>query len=158
MLITPQEAISHARLDSDYPEAQVVPYILAAGSAASQFLQREIFATEADLAAALAAYPSNVSAAHAAYEVACAQRDAIEDLAQRNAAGDVAWLVFNNRMRQLAAGLEGVVITPDIKAAILLLFAHLFENRQENVTGTIVTELKTGVHALLWPHRIELGV
>ena len=38
--------------------------------------------------------------------------------------------------------------------AIRLLVAHMYENRQEEVTGTITTRLKFGLEALLNPYRI----
>jgi uncharacterized phiE125 gp8 family phage protein len=38
--------------------------------------------------------------------------------------------------------------------AIRLLVAHMYENRQEEVTGTISTRLKFGLEALLNPFRI----
>ena len=41
-----------------------------------------------------------------------------------------------------------------ILQAIRLLVAHMYENRQEEVTGTISTRLKFGLEALLNPFRI----
>lgn len=41
-----------------------------------------------------------------------------------------------------------------ILQAIRLLVAHMYENRQEEVTGTITTRLKFGLEALLNPFRI----
>lgn len=38
--------------------------------------------------------------------------------------------------------------------AIRLLVAHMYENRQEEITGTITTRLKFGLDALLNPFRI----
>jgi len=38
--------------------------------------------------------------------------------------------------------------------AIRLLVAHMYENRQEEVIGTITTRLKFGLEALLNPFRI----
>lgn len=56
-----------------------------------------------------------------------------------------------------SAGCDPMVVNDAIKAAILLLTGHLFRNR-EAVTGESVNELPLGVHALLWPHRVGLGV
>ena len=41
-----------------------------------------------------------------------------------------------------------------ILQAIRLLVAHMYENRQEEITGTISTRLKFGLEALLNPFRI----
>lgn len=43
--------------------------------------------------------------------------------------------------------------TPVLQA-IRLLVAHMYENRQEEITGTITTRLKFGLEALLNPFRI----
>ena len=56
-----------------------------------------------------------------------------------------------------SAGCDPMVVNDAIKAAILLLTGHLYRNR-EAVTGESVNELPLGVHALLWPHRVGLGV
>lgn len=51
-----------------------------------------------------------------------------------------------------------IVINYAIKAAILLLLAHLYSHREEEALGTISTRLKMGFENLLFPYRIELGV
>jgi len=45
-------------------------------------------------------------------------------------------------------------IPAPVLQAIRLLVAHMYENRQEEVTGTITTRLKFGLEALLNPFRI----
>ena len=55
------------------------------------------------------------------------------------------------------SGCDPMVVNDAIKAAILLLVGHLFRNREE-VTGESLTQLPMGVHSLLWPHRVGLGV
>lgn len=57
-----------------------------------------------------------------------------------------------------SAGDRPMVVNDAIRAAILLLIGHLFANREAVVTGTIATQVPMGVHALLWPYRIGLGV
>ncbi|RXE13584.1 phage gp6-like head-tail connector protein, partial [Xanthomonas perforans] len=44
-----------------------------------------------------------------------------------------------------------------ITAAVLLIAGHLFRNR-EAVTDETANQLPLGAHALLWPHRVGLGV
>lgn len=56
------------------------------------------------------------------------------------------------------AGCDPIVVNPAIKAAVLLIAGHLYRNREEVITGTIVSEMKEGARALLWPHRVGLGV
>ena len=54
---------------------------------------------------------------------------------------------------------EGAIVVDDaIRAAILLIFGHLYANREENVTGTIVSDLKIGAKFLLQPYRLGMGI
>ena len=56
-----------------------------------------------------------------------------------------------------AAGCDPMIVNDAIRAAILLMVGHLFRNR-EAVGEKSFNELPLGFHALLWPHRIGLGV
>ncbi|PTT56184.1 hypothetical protein DBR33_02735, partial [Stenotrophomonas sp. HMWF022] len=56
------------------------------------------------------------------------------------------------------AGCDPIVVTDAIRAAVLLTLGHLYANRENVVTGTIVSEMKEGTRSLLWPYRIGLGV
>lgn len=47
--------------------------------------------------------------------------------------------------------------TPErMKQAVLLLVANAYEFREPQITGTIITSVKTSWEALLWPDRINL--
>lgn len=50
------------------------------------------------------------------------------------------------------------VVPSPIISAILLIIGHLYENRQQNVTGLNINELPMGVMALLQPYRLNLGI
>jgi uncharacterized phiE125 gp8 family phage protein len=41
-----------------------------------------------------------------------------------------------------------------IKQAMLLLIGSMYENREDEVTGTITQKLKGGAENLLWPYRV----
>lgn len=45
-------------------------------------------------------------------------------------------------------------VPESIKHAILLLVGHMYENREQVITGSITTEMKFGYERLLWPHRV----
>lgn len=45
-----------------------------------------------------------------------------------------------------------------VKAAMLLIIGHLYENRQENVAGVSISQLPMGVESLLHPYRINVGI
>lgn len=58
------------------------------------------------------------------------------------------------------AGDDPMVVTPVIKAAVLLLLGHLYRNREEVVMGDSAAsaQLPVGATTLLWPHRVGLGI
>jgi len=56
------------------------------------------------------------------------------------------------------ASANAMVILDDIRYAMLLVLGHLYANREDNVTGTIVSELKLGARNLLQPYRIMPGL
>ncbi|WP_313082561.1 head-tail connector protein [Pulveribacter sp.] len=56
------------------------------------------------------------------------------------------------------AGERPMVINAAFTAAVLLITAHLYDNRQEVVTGTIATQVPFGAEKILWPYRVGLGV
>lgn len=51
------------------------------------------------------------------------------------------------------AGYTAATLPPSLRAAILLLVGHWFEQRQAVVTGTIATEVPLTVQALVGPYR-----
>lgn len=54
---------------------------------------------------------------------------------------------------------EPMVITPLIRAAILLLCGHLYANREAvNISTANPAEVPYGVKDLLWPYRAGIGV
>jgi len=59
------------------------------------------------------------------------------------------------RVQYRAGYASGAVPVPVVQA-MLLTIGHLFENREENVAGTIVSEVKMGVQHLLSPYRIGM--
>lgn len=56
------------------------------------------------------------------------------------------------------AGCDPMLVNDAIRAGVLLTLGHLYRNRENVITGTIVSELSQGASSLLWPHRIGLGV
>ena len=83
-----------------------------------------------------------------------------------DAAESTAISLLNRNVYQTQADLEAaaepeealpMVINAAVRAAILLIVGHLYANREENVQGA-VNKLPMGAHALLYPHRVGLGV
>lgn len=51
-----------------------------------------------------------------------------------------------------------LVINSSVKAAILLTIGHLYANREQEIIGSITSELKFSARNLLMPYRIKMGV
>lgn len=150
-------AKAHLRLESDYPDAQVQGKLDAAESSAAQFLNRRIYASQGALDTAVAAVPAALVAAGTAYQAALTAAAEIDDSVARCAAEKYALRVYRDAQTLASETYAGVVINPQIEAAILLTLGHLFENRQDVQQGA-VQQLPIGAEQLLFPFRVGLGV
>lgn len=155
-LISLPTAKAHLRLESDYPDAQVQGKLDAAESSAAQFLNRRIFANDAALTAAIAGVPAALVAAGTAYQNALTAAGDIDDTVARCAAESHALLVYRDAQTLASETYAGIVVNPQIEAAILLTLGHLFENRQDVQQGA-VQQLPIGAEQLLFPFRVGLG-
>ena len=156
-VITLATAKAHLRLESDYPDAQVQGKLDAAELSAAQFLNRRVFANDAALTAAVGAVPAALVAAGTAYQAALTTAGEIEDSVARCAAEGHALRVYRDAQTLASETYAGIVINPQIEAAILLTLGHLFENRQDVQQGA-VQQLPIGAEQLLFPFRVGLGV
>lgn len=59
---------------------------------------------------------------------------------------------------EAAADETGLVAGFAVKAAILLICGHLYENRENVVAGVSLQTLPMGAHDLLRPHRRSFGL
>ena len=171
-LIDTATARTHVRLEADYPAEQIEPYLRAAEELAAQILNRVLCADTTERDAAIAQAAGIVSDAKTAYDAALlAYRsstlyDAYDPVRHEYRAGvaDNAYESAQRAYRQALTKADelraAMVATPLIKAAILLIFGHLFENRQQVIVEPriILAELPMGVHALLQPYRAGMGV
>lgn len=85
-----------------------------------------------------------------------------EDLQEKlNAAIDQAAQFLNRPipwpLDPLAEVLVPADVPPSVRAAILILAAELYANRERSVVGTIYTPIPTAMN-LLSPYRVGLGV
>ena len=151
----------HLRLEPDYPDEQVAPYLLAAESAALQFLNRAVFATDDALTQAIAVVPAQVAGALAANTASIADAAALQVTDPDGAAAlrDGAEVALRNARAVAAETRAGIVINPSIQAAILLMLGHLFTNREDSTPGTApAMPLPNGAQWLLQPFRAHMGV
>lgn len=95
--------------------------------------------------------------------------DTADVLSKLEEAEDVAMVYMGRRVYATAelmaaavlagdAGTEPMVITPSIRAGILLILGRLYAHREDVVVGASATELPQGAEALLRPHRVDMGV
>lgn len=157
-LIDLPTARAHLRVEDDYPEEQVALYLAAAEQTAAEFLNRRVFVDDSALGAAVGAVPAALTSASAAHTAAIDAAPLIEDCAVRDEALRHAARAFVAARTAARETYDGIVVNDAIKAAILLMLGHLFENRQDNVTGTIVSELPLSARSLLMPFRVGWGV
>jgi len=157
-IITLDAARQHLRLEDDYPPEQLQVYVAAAWRSAERFLNRRIYATPEDHTAAILKVPAALAAAIGARDAALRAADLEVDAESQRDAREYAEQVLKEARSAAAEIRRGIVADYDVVAAILLILGHLFANREENVTGTTVDELKMGARSLLAPYRIGLGV
>lgn len=155
-VIALQRALDHERIDTPEDAGDVQAKLNAAESYAMQFLNRNFYASEADLMAEYAILPARHLAATEKRDALLSQAESVADAEYRQVLINAAWQQFKDATAASNAILLGMVITPDIEAAVLMTFGHLFENRED--VGAAMAELPKGATHLLWPYRVDLGV
>ncbi|SIQ99977.1 head-tail connector protein [Pseudacidovorax sp. RU35E] len=156
MLLDLATARRHLRVDDDYPEAQVLPYLLAAEDAAQQFLNRAVYATQQQLDDARGTVTTLLTGAVATREAAYAAADAQADEDVRCMLRGQAVHTYAQAKTDAQRIALGIVLNDSIRAAVLLTLGHLFEHRED--VAAALQELPKGARSLLWPYRIGLGV
>ena len=58
------------------------------------------------------------------------------------------------RVRFTVGFASAAAVPPELKSAILMVVAHLYENREPEVTGTITAQFSVGVKDLVSAHRL----
>lgn len=157
-IITIEEARHHLRVEPDYPQEQVLPYLEGAETLAQQFLNRRVFASQAELDDARQAMPAVLEAAALARDQAIADVAELTDCAARDMLKAQAHEVYSAVLAEQRRIVLGMVITPNVKSAVLLALGHLYASREAVVVGAIPADLDIGVYTLLWPSRVGLGV
>lgn len=146
----------HLRVEDDYPDDQVAPKLAAAEARAAQFLNRALFASSEARDEAIAAVPAALTAAAGAHAAALAAAAGLEDAAARTLLIEAAERTYCEARTAARETLAGIVLTDDIRAAILLQLSHLFVNRTDVTVGA-TQALVYGSQYLLMPYRIGWG-
>ena len=93
-----------------------------------------------------------------AYDAALVLADALGDVRLVLDARAQAGRVYDRVADAIREIRDGIVVNDLIKAGILLLFGHLYANREDVVAGVTASELPQGSKYLLQPFRRGLGV
>lgn len=156
-VISVDTAMQHVRAyEADRPLVQA--YLDAAEEAASRFIGRALFVDAAALAAGKSAIPGLLTQARADYDAALTAAALIEHAEDRERAIVRAGLDYSAAVSGVERIADGMVITPAITAACLLICGHLFANREDVVVGVTVAQLPMGSEALLLSYRANMGV
>jgi hypothetical protein len=154
-------ALRHQRIDDDADEqlrADAQIKLNAAELTAMRFMSRNVYANANDLAAARATVPALHVAASDAYDAAIADADAITNDAYKAVLTDAAEQIYSDAKAEISAIAMGMVINDQIVGAIMLIFGHLYENREDVVAGLSLAQLPKGAEYLLQTYRVWLGV
>lgn len=150
-------AKAHLRLESDYPDDQVQGKLDAAEQMAAEFLNRRLFADADALTDAVAELPTALVAAKIAYDAALVTADLIADCVAQRAAKSYALRAYRDAQTVACETYAGIVMNPQIEAAVMMTLGHLFENRQDVQQGA-VQQMPIGSEQMLFPFRVGLGV
>lgn len=147
-------ARAHCRLEPDYPDAQLQPYVDGAQAYVVAHLNRAVFETQDAMDAALAALPAAMADAYTAYSTAIDGAAAIQNPDERQTTIDVAESKYAAARLAGRRATNGIVVNASISAAMLLTLGNLFANREADVVGAPVSALPLGVRELLRPYRL----
>lgn len=156
-VISIETAMQHLRADSE-DQVLVEGMLSAAEESACQFMQRRFYADADARSAAISAVPEARIVARLAFKQAQAALEGLEWADDRSSALAEAREVLEESLRECEMQARGILANKAIQAACLLILGHLYENREDAVTGTIATELPMGSRSLLMPYRIGMGV
>lgn len=171
------EAKAHLRVDADDEDALIGSLIAAARITVERQCWRQL--AQATLQLTLDAFPAGdviylprpplVSVESIQYEDLAGETQALDEgnyyVDATSEPGRVAlrsghtWPDTNLQpgcvVIDYVAGLEPADVSPDVKAAMLLIVGHLYAHREAAVTGMTANELPLGVSALLSLHRFR---
>jgi hypothetical protein len=160
MPITYAEAKRHLGLSTDDRQPDVERLISAAKSAAEKYLDRKLYADADAMQAAFAGAADKYAEAAQARDVAFVLAGAITNPELRQMQSEAIQSRFDAAATECRMIVQGMVETDDIKAAMLLLIRHLFDNPSavETGAGAGAIALPMGFQWLLQSDRASMGV
>lgn len=152
-LVDATTAKLHLRVDSTAEDALVAIWLTAAEDGVAQFLNRNVYADQAELDAAVAAAPATLSVAIDAYNAALIGASEEDDDEEAAAATRYAEETYARAVAASDMTRRGMVVNDAVKAAILLTVGHLYEHR-----GDGAEDLPRAAQSQLAPYRAAMGV
>lgn len=153
-MISVEVAKSHLRVVGNDEDADIELKLEAAEQSAVSYLNRNVYPDQAVLDAAIEAAPVAFAAARHEQLAAMAAAALMTDCDERAMAQLAAAERWSTARLTSIHTHRGIVINSTIKAAILLIVGHLYENREDVVVGLSVAQLPLSATSLLRPHRI----
>lgn len=157
-LISIEQARDHVKSDGD-DDLLLTAYCDGAEAQCARIANRSLFATAAELAAAVAAVPDKMVAAYAAYDAAVTDAYAQDDDRIRDMKLGMAQVALNKATYQADADLHGISVDDpkysDVVIAVLLTVGHFYRTR-ENVAvgqGATVAEVPMTAQNIMELHR-----
>jgi len=144
----------HLRVTESAEDTLLTIWEAVAEQQVAAFLNRNIYADQAALDAAVAAAPGTLATATTAYEAAVDAAWQISDEVDRSAALKYAAEAYAKAQTDSDRAQRGMVVNETAKAAILLSLGALYEHRGDAAGG----ELPESAKSLLWPYRVGMGV
>lgn len=159
-LITIEQARSQVKADGD-DDDQLTVYCDAAEAVCARLANRSLFATTAEMEAAISAIPAKMTAAYAAYDTSLAAAIAMDDnrlIGMHTALADEALLRVTNSAE---ADLHGLSLEAlgnlgkDIPLAVLMTVAHFYRNRENVISGQGASAIEVPMSAqyVMYNHR-----
>lgn len=152
--VTLDQARAHCKADSA-DDSTLTLHLNAAVAACQQLANRSIYTDQTALDTALSGISAAMVTANAAYAAALLAADAIVIDADKLVAQDIAYQNYIKIKLTQESALNGIVVTDDINAAILLITGHFYRNREAVVTGqgAAATEVPLSAQNLMAPYR-----
>jgi hypothetical protein len=144
----------HCRVDTTDEDPLFTIWITVAEQQVVQFLNRNVYADQVALDAALSGAPAALATATATYDTALAAAYALAAGAERDAAIRYAEEAYARALTASDMATRGMVVNESVKAALLLGVGSLYENRGDGAGG----ELPLGARSLLQPYRVGMGL
>lgn len=152
-LVTLFQAKDHCHSD-DNDDAAVQRCVNAAEALVARMANRNFYASQDDLDDALAGISASMTAANAAYLAAMDAASGLDTL-DRLWAEDVARKNLRDATTAASMAINGLIVSDDIIAAILLVTGHLYANREEVLAGAnaAAVQIPMGAQRIIEAHR-----